>query len=324
MTHAIRFAAPGGPEVLSWDEVELAPPKPGEVRLRHTAVGLNFIDTYQRSGLYPLSSYPAILGSEAAGVVEALGEGVTGLAVGDRVAYGTAPGAYAEARNVAADRVVPLPKGIDDAVAASIMLKGMTAEYLLHRTYPVRAGETILVHAAAGGVGLILCQWARALGATVIGTVGTEEKAALAAQNGCDHPILYRSTRFADEVKRITRGQGVSVVYDSVGKDTWEQSFESVRRRGMLVFFGQSSGLVPPIDLRLLSQKGSLFVTRPSLGDYTATRDELTACAASLLRVVEAGTVRITIGQRYPLRDAARAHADLEGRKTTGATVLEP
>ncbi len=324
MTHAIRFAAPGGPEVLSWDEIELAAPKAGEVRLRHTAVGLNFIDTYQRSGLYPLPSYPAILGSEAAGVVEALGPGVTGLAVGDRVAYGTAAGAYAEARNVAADRVVPLPEGIDDALAASIMLKGMTAEYLLHRTYPVRAGETILVHAAAGGVGLILCQWAKALGATVIGTVGSEEKAALAAQNGCDHPILYRSKRFADEVKRLTGGQGVSVVYDSVGKDTWEQSFESVRRRGMLVFFGQSSGLVPPIDLRLLSQKGSLFVTRPSLGDYTATRDELTASAAALFRVVEAGTVRITIGQRYPLRDAARAHADLEGRKTTGATVLEP
>ena len=323
--HAIRIHRTGPPDVLQWEEASLERPRAGEARVRHTAIGLNFIDAYFRSGLYPVGALPTGLGTEAAGVVEEVGDGVTDVKVGERVAYGTGPlGAYSEARNLPASVLVPLPSDVDDAVGAAIMLKGMTAEYLLRRTYPVKRGDFILVHAAAGGVGLIACQWAKHLGATVMGTVGSAEKAKLAAANGCDHPILYRDVDFVARVRELTRGEGAAVVYDSVGADTFMKSLDCVRPRGMIVAFGQSSGLIPPFDLRLLSQKGSLFVTRPTLGHYTHTRQELLETAAALFDVVRSGVVKITIGQRYALEDAARAHTDLEARKTTGATVLLP
>ena len=325
MVHAVRIHRPGGPEALSWDEVEVGEPGPGQVRLRQTAVGLNFIDVYHRTGLYPVPSLPAVLGMEAAGVVEAVGPGVTGLRAGDRVAYGGGPlGAYAEARLIPADRVVKLPDAIPDKIAAAMMLQGMTAHYLLRRTYRVKAGETILIHAAAGGVGLIACQWAKALGATVIGTVGSPDKAELARAHGCDHPVLYRSEDFVARVKEITGGEGVPVVYDSVGKDTFFRSLDCLKPLGMMVLFGQSSGPVPPIDLALLAQKGSLFVTRPTLMVYVAKRADLEAAAAELFQVVTEGKVKIEVNQTYPLKDVARAHRDLEARKTTGSTVLLP
>jgi NADPH:quinone reductase len=315
----------GGPDGLVWEDADIGAPGPGEIRIRQTAVGLNFIDVYFRTGLYPGPACPFVPGIEAAGVVEAVGPSVTDLAVGDRVAYGGVPlGGYAEARLVAADRVVKLPEGIDDQTAAAVMLKGMTAEYLLLRTYPVQRGDTILVHAAAGGVGLIVCQWAKHLGATVIGTVGSEEKAELARAHGCDHPILYRSEDVVRRVKDLTAGAGVPVVYDSVGKDTFAASLDCLQPRGMLVLFGQSSGKVPPFDPQWLAAKGSLFLTRPTGMTYTATREDLVLSAGRLFAVLETGAVQVRIGQNYPLRDAARAHRDLEARATTGSTLLLP
>ncbi len=322
MTHAIRIHQTGGPEVLKWESVQVGEPGPGQVRLQHRAVGLNYIDVYHRSGLYPIQ-LPATLGLEAAGVVEAVGPGVTEVKVGDRVAYASGPmGAYSEARLMQADRLVVLPGVISDGQAAAMMLQGLTAQYLLRRTYRVQRGDTILVHAAAGGVGLIMCQWAKHLGATVIGTVSNEQKAALARAHGCDHTILYTQEDFLERVLAITNGQKVQAVYDSVGKDTFERSLDCLAPLGMLALFGQSSGLVPPLDLGLLSTKGSLFVTRPTLATYTARRADLLAGAAELFEVVEQGIVKITINQRYPLREAERAHRDLEARKTTGSTIF--
>ncbi|HZS83117.1 MAG TPA: quinone oxidoreductase [Stellaceae bacterium] len=322
MTHAIRMHKTGGPEVLSWEEVSLGKPGPGEVRLRHTAIGLNYIDTYHRSGLYPLP-LPTTIGSEGAGVVEEVGPSVSGLKVGDRVAYGGGPlGSYCEARNVAADRLVPIPQGVSDQQAAAMMLKGMTAQYLIRRTYRVKAGDTILIHAAAGGVGLIVCQWAKHLGATVIGTVGSEEKAQLAKRYGCDHPIVYTREDFVARVAEITGGKKVPVVYDSVGKDTFMKSLDCLAPLGLLASFGQSSGAIGPVDLGILAPKGSLYVTRPTLGTYTAKREDLLATAQDLFDVVAKGIVKIEINQTYPLKEAAQAHRDLQARKTTGSTVF--
>jgi NADPH:quinone reductase len=322
MVHAIRFEKPGGPEVLSWREVEVGKPGPGQVRLRHTAVGLNYIDTYHRSGLYQLPM-PSGLGSEAAGIVEEVGPGVTDLKPGDRVAYSGGPiGAYAEGRVVPADRLVPLPAGITDQQAAAMMLKGMTAWYLIRRTHPIKSGETILIHAAAGGVGLIVCQWAKHLGATVIGTVGDDEKAALVKRNGCDYPIVYRREDFVARVNEITGGKKLPVVYDSVGKDTFYKSLDCLAPLGLMVSFGQSSGAIGPVDIGILAAKGSLFLTRPTLNTYTASREDLLTAARELFSVVASGAVKITVNQTYPLREAARAHRDLQDRKTTGQTVL--
>ncbi|MBV9522427.1 MAG: quinone oxidoreductase [Alphaproteobacteria bacterium] len=321
MTHAIRMHKTGGPEVLAWEEVALGKPGPGEVRLRHTAVGLNYIDTYHRSGLYPLP-LPTIIGSEGAGIVEEVGAGVTDLKPGDRVAYAGALGAYAETRNAPADRLVAIPKGVSDQQAAAMMLKGMTAQYLIRRTYRVKSGDTILIHAAAGGVGLIVCQWAKHLGATVIGTVGSEEKATLAKQHGCDHPIIYTREDFVARVKELTQGKKVPVVYDSVGKDTFMKSLDCLAPLGLLASFGQSSGAVGPVDLGILAPKGSLYVTRPTMGTYVAKREDLLATANELFDVVAKGIVKIGINQTYALKDAARAHRDLQARKTTGSTVF--
>jgi NADPH2:quinone reductase len=324
MTKAIRIHKTGGPEVLTWEDVDVPAPKQGEARIRHTAIGLNYIDTYHRSGLYPLP-LPTVIGSEGAGVVEAVGPGVTDIKPGDRVAYGNAPiGSYAEARIIPAGRLVKIPDGISDQQAASMMLKGMTAQYLIRRTYRVQKGDAILMHAAAGGVGLILGQWAKHLGATTIGTVGDKAKAELAKKHGYDHVILYRETKFPDEVKRITGGAGVPVVYDGVGKDTFMDSLDCLRPLGLMVSFGNASGAVPPVNLGVLAQKGSLYVTRPTLGTYVAKREDLVAAANELFDVVKKGAVKIEINQTYPLKDAANAHRDLESRKTTGSTVLLP
>jgi NADPH2:quinone reductase len=324
MTNAIRVHETGGPDALTWEAVELPAPGPGEVVLRHTAIGLNYIDTYHRSGLYP-QPLPTGIGSEAAGIVEALGPGVSDLAPGDRVAYASGPlGAYAERRVAPADRLVRIPDEITDEQVASMMLKGMTAQYLLKRTYQVKPGDTILVHAAAGGVGLILSQWARHLGARVIGTAGSDEKAALALANGCAHAINYRATRFADEVKRLTGGAGVQVVYDGVGKDTFLDSLDCLAPFGLMASFGSASGAVAPVNIMLLAQKGSLFLTRPTLFTHIQKRHDLVATADDLFDAVRAGAVTITVNQRYRLADAVRAHADLEARKTTGSTVLLP
>ncbi|MFN7135159.1 MAG: quinone oxidoreductase family protein, partial [Myxococcales bacterium] len=312
MPHAIRFHQTGGPEVLQWEPLPVGAPGPGQVRLRQTAVGLNFIDTYHRSGLYPVP-LPATPGMEGAGVVAELGPGVAGFEVGQRVAYAGGPlGAYAEERLIPSDRLVPLPDDVSDEGAAAMMLQGMTAQYLLRRTFPVKRGDTLLVHAAAGGVGLILCQWAAALGATVIGTVSTDEKAALARENGCAHPVVYTREDFVAAVRELTGGRGVDVVYDSVGRDTFLRSLECLRPLGTMVSFGQSSGAIPPLDVGLLSQRGSLFLTRPTLMTYTARREDLLAIADELFSVVRAGTVRIPVRQRWPLRDAAEAHRALE------------
>lgn len=324
MIHAIRFHRTGGPEVLQWEAVELPAPAAGEVRVRHHAVGLNFIDTYHRSGLYPLP-LPSGLGMEGAGVVEAVGEGVTELQVGDRVAYTSGPlGAYAEARNIEARHLVRLPEAISFEQGAGMMLQGVTAHYLLHSTYPVQAGETILVHAAAGGVGSILVQWAKLLGATVIGTVGNDDKAVQAKALGCDHVIVYSRERFPERVRELTAGKGVAVVYDSVGRDTFLDSVSCLQRRGMMVSFGNATGPVAPFDCALLARSGSVYVTRPGLLDYIATREELTQRCTDLFEVVGSGRVRIAINQRYALNDAAQAHRDLEGRRTTGSTILLP
>jgi len=324
MTKAIRIHAFGGPEVLRWEDVEVGQPGPGQARIRQNAVGLNFIDVYHRTGLYP-NALPAVLGTEGAGIVLEVGSGVTHLKVGDRVAYAvTAIGAYAEERLIPADRLVKIPSEITDQQAAAMMLQGMTAQYLLRRTKRVQAGETILIHAAAGGVGLIACQWAKALGATVIGTVSSEEKAALAKANGCDHPIIYTKEDFVSRVKEITGGKGLPVVYDSVGKDTFLKSLDCLHPLGLMVTFGQSSGKVDPIDTGLLAAKGSLFLTRPTLPHYTAKREDLEATAADLFAIVASGQVKININQTYPLSETAQAHRDLEGRKTTGSVVLLP
>lgn len=325
MPKAIRIHEYGGPEVLRWEEAEVGEPGPGQLRVRHAAVGLNYIDVYHRTGLYPLPSLPWTLGMEGAGKVEAVGEGVTEFKVGDRVAYASPPvGAYAEVRLMPADRVVALPDAIDDQTAAAMMLQGMTAQYLLRRTYRVQPGDTILLHAAAGGVGLIASQWARHLGATVIGTVGSDEKAELARAHGCHHVIVYSRENFTQRVREITDGQGVAAVYDSVGQATFMNSLDCLRRLGMMVSFGNASGPVPPFDPGILAAKGSLFLTRPSLMAYTAERADLLASAADLFEVVASGAVKIEVHQTYPLAETAQAHRDLEARKTTGSTVLLP
>jgi NADPH:quinone reductase len=322
MAYAIRFEKPGGPDVLSWQQVEVGKPGQGQVRLRHTAVGLNYIDTYHRSGLYSLPM-PSGLGSEGTGVVEEVGPGVSGLKSGDRVAYAGGPiGSYAEERVMPAERLVPVPDGISDEQAAAMMLKGMTAWYLVRRTYPIKRGDTILIHAAAGGVGLIVCQWAKHLGATVIGTVGDQEKATLAKRNGCDYPILYKNEDFVAKVSALTQNKKLPVVYDSVGKDTFYKSLDCLAPLGLMVSFGQSSGAIGPVDIGILSGKGSLFLTRPTLNTYTASREDLLTASRELFDVVKSGVVKLAINQTYPLREAARAHRDLEARKTTGSTVL--
>jgi NADPH2:quinone reductase len=321
MPHAIRVHETGGPEVLNWEEVDVGDPGPGQVRIRQEAAGLNYIDVYHRTGLYP-QSLPFIPGVEGAGVVEAVGADVTGLKAGDRVAYGGPAGGYAEVRLIPADRLVKLPDDISSEQAAAMMLQGMTTEMLVKRVHPVKAGETVLIHAAAGGVGLILCQWAKALGATVIGTVGSDEKAELARGHGCDHAIVYTRQDFVAEVDRITRGAKVAVVYDGVGKDTFMRSLDCLKRRGMMASFGNASGPVEPFDALLLAFKGSLFLTRPTLYDYTLDPAELQQSAKALFEVVESGKVKIEIGQRFSLADAAEGHRALEARQTTGSTVL--
>ena len=324
MSKAIRMQQHGGPEVLQWQEVEVGEPAAGEVRVKNHAVGLNFIDVYHRTGLYPLEM-PSGIGLEGAGVVEAVGTDVSDLTVGDRVAYASPPlGAYAESRLIPAHRLVKLPDSIDFSTAAAMMLQGMTTQYLIRRTYRVQPGDTVLLHAAAGGVGLIACQWLKHLGATVIGTVGSEAKAELAKAHGCDYPVIYTRESFLDRVKEITNGEGVPVVYDSVGKDTWEGSLNSLRKMGMMVSFGNASGAVDPFPPGMLAAKGSLFLTRPTLMDYTAKREDLLATANELFEVVSSGAVKIEINQTYPLAEAAQAHRDLEARKTTGSTILLP
>ena len=322
MTHAIRFHRTGGPEVLVWEEVQVGKPGPGEARIRHTAVGLNFVDIYNRSGLYP-GQLPSGLGGEGAGVVEEVGSGVTAVKPGDRVAYGAAPiGSYSEARLIPADRLLKLPDTIDDKTAAAMMLKGLTVQYLIRQTYRVKSGDTILLHAAAGGVGLILSQWAKHLGATVIGTVGSDDKAKLAKAHGCAHTIIYTKEDFVKRVDEITGGKKVPVVYDSVGKDTFLKSLDCLAPLGVVALFGQSSGAVDPLNLGLLAQKGSLYVTRPTLNTYAAKHEALVAMARELFEVVQSGAVKIEVRQTYPLKDAAKAHADLAARKTTGSTVF--
>ncbi|HIH2658170.1 TPA: quinone oxidoreductase family protein, partial [Burkholderia cenocepacia] len=322
MPKAIRYDQPGGPDVMKWVDVEVGAPKAGEVRIRQHAVGLNYIDVYFRTGLYP-QPLPGGLGMEAAGEVTAVGDGVTAFKAGDRVAYvGQPPGAYAQERVMPAERIVKLPDGIGYDDAASVMLQGLTAHYLLRRTYPVKAGDTILIHAAAGGVGLLVCQWAKALGATVIGTVGSDEKAELAKAHGCDHPIVYTRENFTQRVKAITNGAGVPVVYDSIGKDTYIGSLDCLAPLGYFVSFGNASGPLPPIDSKEFSSRGSLFFTRPTLFSYIAKRADLEAAAAELFDVILSGKVKTSINQRYPLAEVGRAHADLEARKTTGSTIL--
>jgi NADPH2:quinone reductase len=321
MPHAIRVHETGGPEVLRWEEVQVGEPGEGQVRIRQEAAGLNFIDVYHRTGLYK-QELPFTPGVEGAGIVDAVGPGVTGLKADDRVAYAGPVGGYAEVRLMAADRLVKLPDAISTEQAAAMMLQGLTAHMLVRQVHPVQSAETILVHAAAGGVGLILCQWAKALGATVIGTVGSDEKAELARTHGCDHPIVYTRQDFVAEVERITGGAKVPVVYDGVGRDTFIKSLDCLARRGMMISFGNASGPVDPFPATLLAQKGSLFLTRPTLYDYVIKREELERSAAELFDVVASGKVRIEVKQRFALRDAAQAHRALEARKTSGSTVL--
>lgn len=323
MPHVIRIHQNGGPEQMRWEEVTVGEPGPGEVRVRNTAIGLNFIDTYHRSGLYPMP-LPMVLGSEGAGVVEAVGPKVKEFKVGDRVAYAQPIGAYAEVLIRPVARLVKIPAGIKDETAAAMMLKGMTAWYLCRRTYRVKKGDTIVVHAAAGGVGQILCQWAKHLGATVIGTVGSDEKVALAKKVGCKHVVVMSREKLSERVKAITKGKGVPVVYDGVGKDTFMESLDCLQPRGIMASFGNASGAVPPVNIGILAQKGSLFLTRPTLVNYTSSREDLLTAARELFAVVKKGAVKIAVNQRYPLREAAQAHRDLESRKTTGSTVLLP
>ena len=323
MPHVIRIHQNGGPEQMQWEEVTVGDPGPGEVRVRNTAIGLNFIDTYHRSGLYPMP-LPLVLGSEGAGVVEAVGPKVKEFKVGDHVAYAQPIGAYAEVLIRPVARLVKIPAGIKDETAAAMMLKGMTAWYLCRRTYRVKKGDTIVVHAAAGGVGQILCQWAKYLGATVIGTVGSDEKIALAKKAGCKHVVVMSREKLSVRVKEITKGKGVPVVYDGVGKDTFVESLDCLAPLGLMASFGNASGAVAPVNIGILAQKGSLFLTRPTLVNYTSKREDLLTAARELFAVVKKGAVKITINQRYPLREAAQAHRDLEARKTTGSTVLLP
>jgi NADPH2:quinone reductase len=324
MVLAIRFHEYGGPEVLRIEEIDPGRPEAGEAQVRHTAIGLNYIDVYDRTGLYP-GELPSGLGREAAGVITALGRGVRGFRVGDRVGYvHSRPGAYCEVRNVPADRLVKVPRGISDEEAAALMLKGLTAHYLLRRTYRVARGDAILVHAAAGGVGLLLCQWAKALGAKVIGVVGSDAKAELARRNGSKHVLILGRGELAAEVRKLTRGEGVAVVYDSIGKDTFLESLDCLRPLGMMVTYGNASGPPPAVSPLELSKRGSLFLTRPTLFNYIATRERLDAAARELFAAVKSRAVRVRIGQRYAMRDAAEAHRDLEGRRTTGSTVLVP
>ena len=318
MARAIRIHEHGGPEVLRWDEIDPGQPGPGQALIRQTAAGLNFIDVYHRTGLYPVPAMPAVIGNEGAGVVEAIGDGVTDVAVGDRVAYAMSLGSYAEQRVLDASRLVKVPDAITDQQAAAMMLKGCTVQYLIRRIYPVKPGDTILVHAAAGGVGLIACQWAKYLGATVIGTVGTDEKAELARAHGCDHPIVYTREDVVARVKEVTDGAGVPVVFDSVGKDTFAASLDCLQPRGLMVSYGNASGAVESFSPGLLAAKGSLFLTRPTLASYIATRDELDATADDLFSVVASGAVKVEVSQAFPLQDAAQAHRDL--RSATAPT----
>ena len=323
MVHAIQFHQQGGAEVLQWKAITLAAPRAGEVLLRHTAIGLNYIDIYHRNGVYPVPHLPTIPGLEAAGIVEALGPDVTDLTIGDRVAYAAPPlGAYAEQRLMPADRLVKLPDTIDDKTAAAMMLQGMTVHYLIHRTYQVKPGDTVLFHAAAGGVGLIACRWLAHLGVTIIGTVGSEEKAELARANGCHHTILYKQEDIAKRVRELTQGKGVPVVYDSVGRDTWEASLDSLAPLGLMVSFGNASGPIDAINPGVLAQKGSLFFTRPSLMTYTADRADLLRAAQDLIHQVQTGVIKIDIRQTWPLSEAAKAHQALENRQTTGSSIL--
>ncbi|MCF7645075.1 quinone oxidoreductase [Bacillus subtilis] len=324
MTNAILIRETGGADVLKYEQIEVGQPKAGEARIRHEAVGLNFIDVYFRTGLYKASQMPFIPGQEGAGTVVAVGEGVTNVKIGDRVAYTGVMGAYADERVIAADRLVKVPDNMDLRLAASMMLKGMTAYYLTNLTYQIQKGDTVLIHAAAGGVGQIAGQWAKHLGATVIGTAGSQKKIDLALSLGYDHVINYREDNFVEKVKEFTGGKGLPVVYDSVGKDTFPASLQVLQPRGLFVSYGNASGPVPPFELALLNQYGSLYVTRPSLGAYIATREELERAAAALFDVVASGAVKINVNQTYDLRDAAQAHRDLEDRKTTGTTVLIP
>jgi NADPH:quinone reductase len=322
MPRAIRFHKTGGPDVLQWEEIQVGKPGPAEARVRHSAIGLNYVDIYIRSGLYPVP-LPSGLGTEAAGVVEEVGAGVTDVKSGDRVAYAGGPlGAYSEVRCMPADRLVVLPQGISEHQGAAMMLKGMTSQYLIRQIFKVKKGDAILFHAAAGGVGLIACQWAKSLGATVIGTVGSEAKAKLARGHGCDHPILYTHDDFVTRVNDLTKGEKVPVVYDSVGKDTFMKSLDCLRPTGLMVSFGQASGPVGPIDLGIFGQKGSLFFTRPTLNTYAAKRADMLAMAKDLFDTVLSGAVKIEIHQTYPLKDAAQAHLDLQSRKTTGSTIF--
>lgn len=324
MTKAIRFHETGGPEVLRLEDVEVGDPKEGEARVRHAAIGVNYVDTYHRSGLYKLP-LPSGLGVEGAGVVEAVGKGVSNVRPGDRVAYaGGPPGGYSQVRLIAADRLLQLPAGISDPQAAAMMLKGLTAWMLTHRVHAVRAGETVLFHAAAGGVGLVAAQWLKALGATVIGTVGSDEKAKLARAHGCDHIIVYTRENFTKRVRELTGGAGVPVVYDSVGKDTFQGSLDCLSPAGLMVSFGNASGAVPPFDIAQLAAKGSLFLTRPTMFSYTARREDLESGARALFQVVQSGKLKVGVGRTYPLAEAAQAHRDLESRKTTGSLVLLP
>ena len=321
MSHAIRVHKIGGPEVLQWEEVEDEEPASGQVKLRQEAAGLNFIDVYHRTGLYP-QPLPFTPGTEGAGIVEAVGDDVDNVKVGDRVAYAGPIGGYAEERLIAADRLVKLPDAISSEQAAGMMLQGMTAQMLLRSVFPVAKGDTILIHAAAGGVGLIMCQWAKALGATVIGTVGTEEKADLARAHGCDHPIIYSSQDFVAEVQRITGGEKLPVVYDSVGRDTFMRSMDCLKPRGLLVTFGQSSGAVEPFSPNILAQKGSLYLTRPTMFTYTATREQLEQSASELFDIVSSAKVKVEVQQRFQLKNAAEAHRELQARRTTGSTIF--
>jgi NADPH:quinone reductase len=322
--NAIRIHKTGGPEVMHWEDVQVGEPGAGEARIRQTAIGVNFVDTYHRSGLYPVK-LPSGLGSEASGAVEAVGPNVTHIKAGDRVAYaGGLPGSYAEVRIMPADRLLKIPEGMSDESAAAMMLKGMTTQYLIRRTYKVQKGDTVLFHAAAGGVGLIACQWLKALGATVVGTVGSDEKAALAMAHGCDHTIVYTREDFVMRVRDITGGKGVPVVYDSVGKSTFAGSLACLQPFGLFVSFGNASGPVPPFELGILAPKGSLYVTRPTLATYTATRTDLEATAKELFDVVQSGRVKIEVRHKYPLKDAQQVHRDLESRKTTGSIVMLP
>ncbi len=325
MTKAIRIHQHGGPEQLRYDDIDVDQPGPGEVRLEQTAIGLNYIDVYHRTGLYPVADLPAAIGLEAAGIIEATGEGVDGFVKGDRVAYANPPlGAYAEARLMPAHRLIKIPDGVSDKQAAAMMLQGLTVQYLIRRTCRVQAGDTVLFHAAAGGVGLIACQWLKRLGATTIGTVGSADKAALAKAHGCHHTINYRTENFVERVCEITGGSGVRVVYDSIGRDTFGDSLDCLQPLGMMVSFGNASGPVDDFSTAVLAQKGSLFLTRPTLMTYTQKREDMLAMAAELFDVVLSGAVKIEVNQTYALADAARAHSDLEARKTTGSTILLP